>query len=437
MNSSLLEIQRGLALLSVFRTLSNDPLLRSLSELLSRLETKNKEANETEEAEETKIQNLLSAYGAFCAAVYDAGGHLANAVEQMVLESENACLRTALRGQNLSDALLSAAKRDLALLERIAVLTPEDFSEVSRIADFHETLPGWSTSSKNISRPFFTMLSNLESTGYGIFRSGRVFRIREDGSLSPLDHRRILPISSLYGYERERRLVLDNTRALAEGGNPAHVLLYGDAGTGKSTTIKACAAEFFDRGLRLIELKKHQLHFLPDIAEQLSQSPLRFILFLDDLSFREEDDDFCFLKSLLEGDVAGEADNIRVYASSNRRHLIRESFDARTGNEIHQNDTLQESMSLADRFGLTVTFSKPEKDLYQQIVRNLANEYALPLGEKELLLKAEAFAIRAGGRSPRTAKQFVRALTISHAAHTPDTAAPVDTTHAADTALID
>lgn len=415
MNNNLLEIHRGLALLSAFRDLADHPVLSSLSKLLSQLEKAERET----QGQGEESQNLLSAYGAFCAAVYNAGGSLSGAVKRMVLENETACLRTVLRGQQPASALLHAARKDLALLERVAALSPDDFSEAARIAGLSEpleVLPGWDSSSENLSDAFFAMLSNPGKTGYGIFYSGRVFRIREDGVLSSVDHRRILPVSSLYGYERERRLVLDNTRALVHGGPSAHVLLYGDAGTGKSTTIKACAAEFFDCGLRLIELKKNQLHFLPGIAEQLAKSPLRFILFLDDLSFREEDDDFCFLKSLLEGDVAGgEAENIRVYASSNRRHLIRESFSARSGNDIHRNDTLQESMSLAARFGLTVTFSKPEKDLYQQIVRSLAREYDIALEENELLLQAEAFALRAGGRSPRTARQFIRALAVSYA----------------------
>ena len=191
------------------------------------------------------------------------------------------------------------------------------------------------------------------------------------------------------------------------------MLLYGDAGTGKSTTIKACAAACFDKGLRLVEFKKNQLKFIPALTEKLAGTPLKFIFYIDDLSFRADDDDFCFLKGILEGDVSGNTKNIRIYASSNRRHLMRESMDARIGNEVHLNDTLQETMSLSDRFGLTVTFSKPEKDLYVEIVESLAEEYGVSLPHDELIRGAEAFAIRTNGRSPRTAKQYIISLTIA------------------------
>ena len=158
-------------------------------------------------------------------------------------------------------------------------------------------------------------------------------------------------------------------------------------------------------GVRLIEFDKTQLSEIPALMEQLVASPLKFIFYIDDLSFVEGDDAFSCLKGILEGGVTGSSANIAIYATSNRRHLVKESIEARQGSGLHLNDTLQETMSLSARFGLTITFSKPEKDLYLEIVASLANE-------AELFKRAEAFAIRSNGRSPRTAKQFVQLAKI-------------------------
>ena len=186
----------------------------------------------------------------------------------------------------------------------------------------------------------------------------------------------------------------------------------GDAGTGKSSTIKAVAAALAPQGLRLIEVKKNQLYQIPQIMEELASNPLKFILFIDDLSFNGNDDNFSALKATLEGSISGCGDNVAIYATSNRRHLVKETFSDRTGDELHVNDTLQETMSLSARFGLTITFQKPDKDQYLTIVRSLAAEYGIEMDEGELFRKAEAYAIRKSGRSPRTAKQFIELLKI-------------------------
>ena len=188
------------------------------------------------------------------------------------------------------------------------------------------------------------------------------------------------------------------------------MLLYGDCGTGKSSTVKAIANEYAPQGLRLIELKKKQLHELPTIVETVSRNPLKFIIFIDDLSFTEDDDDFAALKAILEGSVSSSAANLVIYATSNRRHLVRETFSARQGDEIHFKDTMQELLSLSDRFGLTVTFQKPDKKTFLEVVSSLAKQYELEMPKDELDMKAEAFALARGGRSPRVAKQFIEYL---------------------------
>ena len=163
-------------------------------------------------------------------------------------------------------------------------------------------------------------------------------------------------LSELPGYEKEREKVIANTKALLAGMPANNVLLYGDAGTGKSSAVKAIANEFAPEGLRLVEVKKNQLYQIPDLMDKLAANPLKFILFIDDLSFTANDDNFAALKAILEGSVGGRAKNIAVYATSNRRHLIKETLTDRTGDDIHEADTRQELMSLSARFGLTVTF---------------------------------------------------------------------------------
>ena len=190
----------------------------------------------------------------------------------------------------------------------------------------------------------------------------------------------------------------------------SNTLLCGDAGTGKSSTVKAVANAFFQDGVRLIELRKDQLRYLPEVMGKINGNPLKFIIFIDDLSFNQNDDNFSMLKAALEGSASAMADNAVIYATSNRRHIIKESFADRDGDDVHRNDTLQETLSLSERFGLTVLFSKPNKQLYLEIVKELARRFDIRLPEKELEVQAEAFAMRKGNRSARCAEQFINSL---------------------------
>ena len=178
----------------------------------------------------------------------------------------------------------------------------------------------------------------------------------------------------------------------------------------KLLPVKAVANAYFDEGLRLIELRKDQLHYLPEVMAKISGNPLKFIIFIDDLSFYQNDDNFGMLKAALEGSASAMADNAVIYATSNRRHIIKESFSDRDGDDVHRNDTMQETLSLSERFGLTVLFSKPNKQLYLHIVKELARRFEIVMDEKELEIQAEAFALRKGNRSARAAEQFINHL---------------------------
>ena len=211
-------------------------------------------------------------------------------------------------------------------------------------------------------------------------------------------------------YERERQIIIDNTKALLDGKPAANILLTGDAGTGKSSTVKAVTNALWKEGLRIIEIRKDQLRAIPKILDELSENPLKFVLFIDDLSFIKDDDSFNALKAVLEGSVTAKSGNVVIYATSNRRHIIKEKFSEREGDDIHRNDTVQELVSLSERFGIHITFSKPDKKTFLHIVHHLAQENGIDMPESELDLLAERFALERGSRSARLARQFIDGL---------------------------
>lgn len=225
-------------------------------------------------------------------------------------------------------------------------------------------------------------------------------------TLVPYDYADGISLSDLFGYERQREQVIKNTAALTKGLPAGNLLLCGDAGTGKSSTVKAVANAFFGEGVRLVELKKHQLELLPKLMGLLSKNPLKFIIFIDDLSFNKNDDAFGALKAALEGSASARAENAVIYATSNRRHLIKESFSDRQGDDIHAADTAAELMSLSQRFSLSILFEKPSKPLYLDIVASVAQKQGVPV-TNSLLAKAEQYALKKSGRSARAARQFV------------------------------
>lgn len=389
------QLYNQLNTLTIFRGIEEEPVIRGLQDLLFAIEKLDLDAQ-------------LGCYSAFAEAIFAEGGNLSQSIKRIILENENFYIVDRARGKEVNPCIESCLRQELSLLQEVSLLTS---SEVKKQIAYQGFLPDWTTSEEDIARAYQNMIDNLSSTGYGIFARYHGFTVKE-GQLCPIHNMDQQTLDTLYGYERERRLVLENTRTLVEGGNACNVLLYGDAGTGKSSTIKAVCRHFFDQGLRLVEFKKNQLEDILPIMEFLSQIPLKFVFYIDDLSFSQNDDTFCSLKGILEGSAASYAANIAIYATSNRRHLIKESMEDRIGNQLHINDTMQETMSLAARFGLTITFSKPEKDLYLEIVKRMAEENHLKIPEEELFKKAEAFAIRQNGRSPRTAKQFLQLLKI-------------------------
>ena len=384
--------------LVVFRSLLDDPVVAKLVDLTDRME-----------AGAPGYGPVCDAVAQFEAALFEHTTNWGSYLSAAVLEAETVCVRQAASG-TLAPALQTALDSELAFLQALCGLTLDELLAAAGSATGQAQelafLPRWETSGIDLPAAYAQRMSEVGKKGYGMFAKHHVFTV-ENGQLVPVKYPDPQRLSELPGYEKEREKVIANTKALLAGMPANNVLLYGDAGTGKSSAVKAIANEFAPEGLRLVEVKKNQLYQIPDLMDKLAANPLKFILFIDDLSFTANDDNFAALKAILEGSVGGRAKNIAVYATSNRRHLIKETLTDRTGDDIHEADTRQELMSLSARFGLTVTFQRPEKARFETILAELAKQHGINMPMDQLLVKAEAFAIRAGGRSPRVAKQFI------------------------------
>ena len=316
-------------------------------------------------------------------------------------------MKAAARHETAPPPLAENARHELQVFTHLSTLTPAQLCAAIRYDGF---LPQFENHFVDFEKEYQLRLQQIDRYGYGVFSSAAMFYVA-DGKILPVRRAAQQEIENFVGYEEERRKVFDNTKALCEGRPAANVLLFGDAGTGKSSTVKACVKRFFDQGVRLIELRKDQLLSLSSVMEKVADNPLKFIIFIDDLSFNKNDDSFSMLKAALEGSVATKAPNAVIYATSNRRHIVKESFsDRESGDDIHRADTTQELMSLSDRFGLTVYFAKPDKQLYLQIVHCLARKNGLEIDPEFLEQKAEEFALRKGSRSPRAAEQLIQSL---------------------------
>lgn len=379
------KLKQRLETLCIFRELLKDPVIAALRSYL-----------ETPSA---------AGYASFVSQLYEAnGGDIGAHVRELCENSGNVYVRTLGRGEKAPEHLYAALLSELDTLQQMAALTKE---KLCAALDHTGLLPDFAGSTVDLRDEYLHRTANIGTYGFGIYAKHHMFRVDEQDRIVPVLHPDRTALSQLVDYQRERRIVLDNSKALLMGKPAANILLTGDAGTGKSSTVKAVVNELWRDGLRLIEIRKDQLRAIPKLLDELSDNPLKFVLFIDDLSFPKDDDDFGALKAVLEGSVTAKSPNMVIYATSNRRHIIKEKFSDREGDDIHRNDTMQELISLSDRFGIHVSFFRPNRETYLHIVRHLVQESGLEIPEKELDARAERFALERGGRSARLARQFV------------------------------
>lgn len=252
--------------------------------------------------------------------------------------------------------------------------------------------------------------------GVGKFGLHKAFRVEHDDSdkvaIVPIRNIAHVKLDDLVGYEIPKKKLIDNTEAFVKGKKANNCLLFGDAGTGKSSCMKAIANAYYEDGLRIIEIYKHQFMDLNDVIAQIKNRHYKFIIYMDDLSFEEFEIEYKYLKAVIEGGLEKKPDNVLIYATSNRRHLVKESFADKEGRRdtLHASDTVQEKLSLFSRFGVTIFFSSPDQKEYHAIVEALAKKASISMKREELLLQADAWELAHGGKSGRCAQQFIDML---------------------------
>ena len=305
----------------------------------------------------------------------------------------------------------------------------------SRISNYHAISKKDLMYNKNVSEKVRALSKKLENTtteqeffevvtgfykdyGVGMFGLNKAFRIEENPAggviFRPINNMDQVMLDDLVGYEIQKKKLVDNTEAFVQGRKANNCLLFGDSGTGKSTSIKAIVNQYYDQGLRMIEIYKHQFKDLSRVIADIKNRNYRFIIYMDDLSFEEFEIEYKFLKAVIEGGVETKPENILIYATSNRRHLIKESWNDRNDmeheNDRHHSDTVEEKLSLVNRFGVTINYSKPTQKEYFDIVLNLARKQGITMSDDDLRTEANKWELSHGGISGRTAQQFVNYL---------------------------
>ncbi len=373
-------------------------------------------------AVDAPVHDFLRAWGEFVALLSDRGyaDSLAKCLTEAALFDENAFSRMCAAGKadELKKLTVDAVNRDISAINKISRIRPidiiSDYVNKASLGSVALSLPKWEVGEpveqfRNEEKAASLLADYYKHHGCGMFARYRAF-IWRGGSIEPVVFPDTVSLSELKGYEYQRKQVVDNTTAFINGVTCNNCLLYGDRGTGKSSTVKAILNSYYKDGLRMVEMPKDRLGEFPILVDKIAGLPLKFIIFIDDLSFSGEDKSYAQLKAVLEGGLAARPDNTLIYATSNRRHLIKESFSDRDGDDLHRNDSMQETLSLSDRFGLSINFGKPDKNEYLKIVFSLADDINDEEYEKRLAASAEKWALERGGRSPRCARQFIAAV---------------------------
>lgn len=414
--------------LSIYRDLLKDEVIEKLYSLIEYLYLDGKD-----------LYKVFKYYNEFYSTLLKKanGQGLKDYIIEKILFSENIFAKLSAKEgfDNIKDEIKLAISNDLDSLERISSLSVEDIralinekielnsferEKVDSLgrysfddpmnefgSDFEKIFKKFKTTS-----PWKNLLSDLtefhQKNGWGIFARYKGF-LWSGKELKPIASTDPIRLDDLINYERQKRVVVENTLAFLKGFRVNNVLLYGAKGTGKSSMVKAILNEYHHLGLRMVEIPKSNFHTFPDLIEILKDVPLHFIIFIDDLSFESDEDDVSSLKALLEGSLEAKPDNVLIYATSNRRHLVQERFSERLSvgdDDVHVQDTIQEKLSLVDRFGIVVTFSSPTQEEYLKIVDELATRSGIFITE-DLHKQAIQWEMNYHGRSPRSARQFM------------------------------
>ncbi len=418
-------IRRGVLSLVLFRDVLDDAVGKAFAQLMASLEN-------------PEMEPLLLAYGDWMGALAARGMGWQEHLRDRILCADNQFSRQAAKGEmeRLPPMMLDVVRWDVRILQKVYGVVCEDVVDWMREALPHlGEIPVWyddvqADDPEDLFLKWFEvndwgdyvvqLAGRYGRMGIGEFVKFRAFRYEAD-RLIGLDTPDPIALEDLVGYVWQQEALVKNTAALMAGLPALHVLLYGSRGSGKSSLVKALLSRWGDRGLRLVEVMKSELSGLPRLVEQLRILPNKFVVFVDDLSFEEDDESYKSLKVVLEGTVTARAINVVVYATSNRRHLVREFYGDRPrpqdADEIHNWDTVQEKLSFSDRFGMTLTFEPADQATYLEIVNHLVRRAEIVITPEDLEFRALQWATRNNGRSGRTARQFVDFLLGERSEH--------------------
>ncbi|MCI8270105.1 MAG: ATP-binding protein [Lachnospiraceae bacterium] len=423
--------------LLIYGDMPKDTILMELADIVRRMDDKSQKKEELLTRTFTQLKHLLQV-----ATDYGFDKNLwHNYLTFLLITSENPFSITCEKVGANEGSVNYFAKGDFRVFKE---LFDYDFSRLeeflgvdcfARISDYQAIGKKELMYNKNVSQKVQALSAQLEQAGdeeaffdcvtgfykaygVGMFGLNKAFRIssgeRDEVMFHPINNMDTVMLKDLVGYELQKQKLIDNTTAFVQGKKANNVLLFGDSGTGKSTSIKAIVNEFYPQGLRMIEIYKHQFKDLSTVIARIKNRNYKFIIYMDDLSFEEFEVEYKFLKAVIEGGVETRPDNILIYATSNRRHLIKENWSDRNDmehdNGMHRSDTMEEKLSLVNRFGVTICYSKPSQKEYFHIVTELSRRAGIQMEEKELCAEANKWELSHGGISGRTAQQFVNYL---------------------------
>lgn len=421
----------------IYRSILKDPIINNINDIIKQLKQDNYDENELISKLNEQVYQLLQ-----IATEYGFNDNLwQNYLTYLLITSENAYSYVCEKSQHQEGSVSIFALHDFDIIKQ---LFHYDFSLIKEklhtnifdiLCNYQALNKKENMYNKNVSnivtslakdialandnQAIYNLMANFyQDYGVGMFGLNKAFRLKENSNeitLVPINNMDEVKLDDLIGYELQKQKLYDNTKAFVEGGKANNVLLYGDSGTGKSTSIKAIVNEFYPQGLRMIEIYKHQFKDLSTIISTIKNRNYRFIIYMDDLSFEEFEIEYKFLKAVIEGGVETKPDNILIYATSNRRHLIRETWsdknDTNYDDELHHSDTVQEKLSLVARFGLSICYERPRQKDYFHIVIELAKRYPqLTLSEEQLCNEARIWELSHGGMSGRGAQQLINHL---------------------------
>lgn len=357
------------------------------------------------------LSECILYYSKFLKVLYESPfeGDFSLYLADLIKHDENVFTKGEASGRTLSEEIINSARRELQTLGELALLSPQKIKEVlnNQFQGSEEILylaGDFKTNGTAVG--FDELRTYVRENCWGIFAKYGAFFYTKENILKPVGKTDEITFNDLKDYKTQQNTLIENTKLLLSNKSANNILLYGDRGCGKSSSVKAVYNEFKNQGLKIVQILKNDLANLDKLLENLSGIPAKFIVFIDDLSFSQEDENLSAVKSALEGAISKRNKNVVIYATTNRRNIIKETFSSREGNEVHLSDTIDENASLSDRFGITLTFMSPNKAKFIEIARKIARDKNIPIGD-DFDIQAERFALLKASRSPRVAQQFI------------------------------